>query len=125
MMNGMMSIKKLNNFIQNLYKILYYTFMKKTIQNSSHKSKNRRSDCCIKDINIRSSFFVYFPKSFKSMMEYQVIFQYRRITHEKKITYIHYCHNFFQSDIISATNFIKVFINQTRFDKAFIGILIF
>ena len=25
----MMSIKKLNNFIQNLYKILYYTFMKK------------------------------------------------------------------------------------------------
>ena len=36
MMNGMMSIKNYNNFIQNLYKILYYTFMKKPIQTSSH-----------------------------------------------------------------------------------------
>ena len=64
-------------FYTNLYKILNYTFMKKPIQNSSHKSKNRRSDCCVKDINNRSSFSMLFPKSFKSMMEYQVIFQYR------------------------------------------------
>ena len=77
MMNGMMSIKKLNNFIQNLYKILNYTFMKKPIQNSSHKTKNRRSDCRIKYINIRSSFFMPLPKSFKSVMKNQVIFQYR------------------------------------------------
>ena len=96
MMNGMMGSKRLNNFIQNLYKILYYTFMKKPIQNSSHKSKNRRFESCIKDVNIVSSFFVLFIKIFESVMEYQVIFQNRRIADEIKISITHQSHNFSQ-----------------------------
>ena len=74
MMSGMIISKRLNNFIQNLYKILYYTFMKKPIQNTSYKSKNRRFESCIKDVNIVSAFFILFVKSFKSIMKYQVIF---------------------------------------------------
>ena len=64
MMNGMIISSVFNNFIQNLYKILYYTFMKKPVENSSHKSKNRRSDCCIKNINNKSTFFISFLKGF-------------------------------------------------------------
>ena len=75
--------------------------MKKPIQNSCHKSKNRRFDSCIKNINIKSSFFVSFPKGFESMMEDQMIFQNRRIADEKKISVIHPAHNFFQSYILS------------------------
>ena len=93
--------KRLNNFIQNLYKILYYTFMKKPIPNTSHKSKNRRFDSCIKDVNIVSSFFILFPKGFESVMEYQVIFQNGRIADENKISVIHQSHNFSQSHIFS------------------------
>ena len=37
MMSGMIISKRLNNFIQNLYKILNYTFMKKT--NTKHRSQ--------------------------------------------------------------------------------------
>ena len=94
--------------------------MKKPIQYSCHKSKNRRSNICIKDINIKSSFFISCPKGFESVMEYQVIFQNGRIADKEKISVIHYCHNFFQRDIISAINFMKVFINQTRFQETFI-----
>ena len=99
MMSGMIISKNRNNFIQNLYKILYYTFMKKPIQYSSYKSKNRRFESCIKDVNIKSSFFMSFPKIFESVMENQVIFQNRRIRHEKKIGVIHQSHNFSQSYI--------------------------
>ena len=63
--------------------------MKKPIQNTSHKSKNRRFESRIKDVNIVSSFLVLCPKGFESVMEYQVIFQNRRIRHEKKISVIH------------------------------------
>ena len=108
MMNGMMSIKRLNNFIQILYKqntrtnkILYYTFMEKPIQNSGYKSKNRRFDSCIKDVNIVPSFFISFPKGFESVMEYQMIFQNGRIRDEKKISDIHQTHDFTQSYILS------------------------
>ena len=73
--------------------------MKKPIQNSSHKSKNRRSDCCIKDVNMKSSFFMLVPKGFESVMEDQMIFQNRRIADEKKISVIHQAHNFIQSHI--------------------------
>ena len=89
------------NFIQNLYKILYYTFMKKPIQYSSHKSKNRRFESCIKDVNIVSAFFVLFPKGFESVMENQVIFQNGRIRDEKKISDIHQTHDFIQRHIFS------------------------
>ena len=75
--------------------------MKKPIQYSSHKSKNRRFESCIKDINIVSSLFVVFPKGFESVMEYQVIFQYRRIADEKKISVIHQTHDFIQIHILS------------------------
>ena len=75
--------------------------MKKPIQNSSHKSKNRRFESCIKDVNIVSSFFMSFPKIFESVMENQVIFQNRRIRYEKKISAIHQAHNFSQSNIHS------------------------
>ena len=101
MMNGMIISKRLNNVIQNLYEILYYTFMKKTIQYSSYKSKNRRFETCIKDVNIKSSFFILFPKAFESVMENQVIFQNRRIRDEKKISVIHQAHNFSKSYILS------------------------
>ena len=100
-----------NNFQKTsiiLYKIcikleqnLNYTFMKKPIQYSCHKSKNIRFDSCIKNINMRSSFFMPFPKGFKSMMEDQMIFQNRRIRDEKKISVIHQSHNFMQSYIFS------------------------
>ena len=122
MMSGMIISKRLNNFIQNSYKILYYTFMKKPIQYSSYKSKNRRFESCIKDVNIVSSFFMSFPKGFESMMEYQVIFQNRRIRDEKKISVIHQAHNFSQSHVLSEIYFIEVFINQTTFDVTFICI---
>ena len=122
MMNGMIISKRLNNFIPNLYKILNYTFMKKPIQYSCHKPKNRRSNCCIKNIKIRSSFFVSFPKGFESMMEDQMIFQNGRIRHEKKISVIHQSHDFIQSHILSEICFKKVFINQTTFDITFICI---
>ena len=75
--------------------------MKKPIQNSSHKSKNRRFESCIKDVNIVSSFFVLFPKGFESVMKYQMIFQYRRIADENKISVIHQSHNFSQSNVFS------------------------
>ena len=110
MMNGMMSIKNHNNFTQNLYKILNYTFMKKPMQNTCHKSKNRRSNCCIKDVNSKSSFFMSFPKGFESVMENQVIFQNRRIR----------THDFIQRHILSEIYFIEVFINQTTFNVTFI-----
>ena len=41
-----------------------------------------------------------FPTGFESVMENQMIFQNRRIADEKKISVIHYCHNFFQRDNI-------------------------
>ena len=94
--------------------------MKKTIQYSCHKSKNRRSNRCVKDINIRSSFFMLFPKSFKSVMENQVIFQNGRIRYEKKISDIHQTHHFIPRHILSEIYFIEVFINQTTFDVTFI-----
>ena len=75
--------------------------MKKPIQNTSHKSKNRRFDSGIKDVNMKSSFFVSLPEGFESMMEDQVIFQNRRIRDEKKISAIHQSHNFSQSNILS------------------------
>ena len=75
--------------------------MKKPIQNSSHKSKNRRFESCIKDVNIVSSFFMSFPKGFESMMENKVIFQNRRIGDEEKISAIHQAHDFIQSHILS------------------------
>ena len=94
--------------------------MKKPIQYSCHKSKNRRSNLCVKNIYIRSSFFMSFPKGFKSVMENQMIFQDRRIRDEKKISVIHYCHNIIQSHILPEIQFKKVFINQTTFDVTFI-----
>ena len=94
--------------------------MKKPIQNTCHKTQNRRSDRCIKDINMRPSFFVSFPKGFESVMEYQMIFQNGRIADEKKISYIHQSHNFIQRHILSKIYFKKVFINQTTFDVTFI-----
>ena len=94
--------------------------MKKPIQYSGYKSKNRRFDSCIKAINIRSSFFISSPKGFESVMEYQVIFQNRRIREEKKISDIHLCHNFIQSHILPEIYFKEVFINQTTFDITFI-----
>ena len=75
--------------------------MKKTIQNTSRKSKNRRFESCIKDVNMKSSFFMSFPKIFESVMEYQVIFQNRRIADENKISDIYQTHNFCQSRILS------------------------
>ena len=120
MINGMIISKRLNNFIQNLYKILNYTFLKKPIQYSSHKSKNRRFESCIKDVNIVSSFFVLFPKGFESVMEDQGIFQNRRIADENKISDIHQTHDFIQRHILSEIVFKKVFINQTTFDVTFI-----
>ena len=63
-------------------------------------------------------------KGFKSMMEDQVIFQNRRIRHEKKISVINYCHNFIQRNIPFEIVFKKVFINQTTFDVTFICIKI-
>ena len=75
--------------------------MKKPIQNSCHKSKNRRFDSCIKNINIKSSFFVSFPKGFESVMKYQGIFQNRRIRDEKKISDIHQTHDFIKRHILS------------------------
>ena len=103
---------------------LNYTFMKKPIQYSGYKSKNRRSNCCIKDINIKSSFFKSFPKGFESVMEYQVIFQNRRIRHEKKISDINQSQDFIQRHILSEIVFKKVFINQTTFDVTFICVAI-
>ena len=41
-----------------------------------------------------------FPKGFKSMMEYQMIFQNGRIRDEKKISDIHQTHEFIQSHIL-------------------------
>ena len=123
-MNGMIISKRLNNFIQNLYKILYYTFMKKPIQYSSYKSKNRRFESCIKDVNMASSYAVSFPKGFESVMEYQVIFQNRRIRDEKKISVIHQSHNFSQSHILSEICLKKEFEDQTTFDVTFITIVI-
>ena len=96
--------------------------MKKPIQNTSHKSKNRRFESCIKDVNIVSSFFVLFPKAFESVMENQVIFQNRRIRPEKKISAIHQAYNISQSNVFSEIYFKKVFINQTTFDITFICI---
>ena len=75
--------------------------MKKPIQNSSYKSKNRRFESCIKDVNMESSFFMSFPKGFESVMENQVIFQNSRIRDEKKISVIHQSHNFSQRYILS------------------------
>ena len=94
--------------------------MKKPIQYSCYKSKNRGFDSCIKNINIRSSFFMLFPKGLESVMEYQVIFQNRRIRDEKKISDINQSHDFIQSHILSEICFKKVFINQTTFDVTFI-----
>ena len=94
--------------------------MKKPIQYSCHKSKKRRFDVCIKNINIKSSFFMTFPKGFKNMMEYQVIFQNGRIADEKKISVIHQSHDFIKRHIFSEIVFKKVFINQTTFDLTFI-----
>ena len=123
MMNGMMRSKKHNNFIQNLYKILYYTFMKKPIQYSGYKSKNRRCESGIKYINIKSSCVMSFPKAFESVMENQVIFQNRRIRDEKKISVvIHQSHNFSQSNVFSKICLKKEFINKTTFDVTFICI---
>ena len=56
------------------------------------------------------------------MMEYQVIFQNRRIADEKKISIIHQTHDFIQSHSLSVIVFKKVFINQTTFDVTFICI---
>ena len=42
-----------------------------------------------------------FPKGFESVMEYQVIFQNRRIRDEKKISNIHQTHDFIQSHTLS------------------------
>ena len=61
-----------------------------------------------------------FPKSFKSVMENQMIFQNRRIRDEKKISVINHCHNFMQRHIPSEIVFKKVFINQATFDVTFI-----
>ena len=94
--------------------------MKKPIQYSGYKSKNRRFDSCIKDINIRSSFFISCPKGFESVMEYQVIFQNRRIADEKKISVIHQSNDFIQRHTFSEIYFKEVFINQTTFDITFI-----
>ena len=94
--------------------------MKKPIQYSCHKSKNRRSNCCIKNINIKSSFFISCPKGFESVMEDQMIFQNRRIADEKKISDIHQTHDFIQRHIFSEIYFKKIFINQTTFDVTFI-----
>ena len=74
--------------------------MKKPIQNTCHRSKNRRFESCIKDVNMESSFFMSFPKGFESVMENQVIFQNRRIRDEKKISDIHQTHDFIQSHIL-------------------------
>ena len=54
------------------------------------------------------------------MMEYQVIFQYRRIRDEKKISDIHRSHSEIQRHIPFEIVFKKVFINQTTFDVTFI-----
>ena len=54
------------------------------------------------------------------MMKYQVIFQNRRIRHEKKISDINQSHDFIQRHILPEIVFIKVFINQTTFDVTFI-----
>ena len=94
--------------------------MKKPIQHSCHKSKNRRFESCIKDVNSKSSFFMSFPKIFESVMENQVIFQNSRIRHENKISDIHQTHDFIQRHILSEIVFKKVFINQTTFDVTFI-----
>ena len=61
-----------------------------------------------------------FPKNFESVMEYQVIFQNRRIADENKISDIHQTHDFIQRHILSEMVFKKVFINQTTFDVTFI-----
>ena len=53
-------------------------------------------------------------------MEDQVIFQNRRISDEKKISVINYCHNFIQRNIPFEIVFKKIFINQTTFDVTFI-----
>ena len=42
-----------------------------------------------------------FPKGFESVMEYQVIFQNRRIRDEKKISVIHQTHDFILRHILS------------------------
>ena len=42
-----------------------------------------------------------FPKGFESVMEYQVIFQNRRIRDEKKISDIRQSHDFIQRHILS------------------------
>ena len=54
------------------------------------------------------------------MMEYQVIFQNRRIADENKISVIHQSHDFIQIYILSEIVLKKVFINQTTFDVTFI-----
>ena len=55
-------------------------------------------------------------------MEYQVIFQNRRIRDEKKISVIQQSHNFSQSNVFSEICLKKGFINQTTFDVTFICI---
>ena len=54
------------------------------------------------------------------MMEYQMIFQNRRIADEEKISDIHQTHDFIPRHIFSEIYFIEVFINQTTFDVTFI-----
>ena len=54
-------------------------------------------------------------------MEDQVIFQNRRIRHEKKISVINYYHNFIQRNIPFEIVFKKIFINQTTFDVTFVS----
>ena len=44
-------------------------------------------------------------------MEYEVIFQNRRISDEKKISNIHNHHNLLQTDITTIINFMKIFVN--------------
>ena len=109
------------NFIQNLYKIFILRLYEKT--NTKFQSKIQQLiKSKIKDVYIKSSFFVLFAKIFESIMEYQMIFQHTRINDEMKISIIHYTHNFSQSYIFSEIYFIEVLINQTTFDITFIRI---